>query len=286
MAPALPALGVTGSTGVLGGFVARQLAAEGVPQRLLARTPARAPDLPDTPVLPFDYADQAGCEAALSGVQTLFLVSASESADRMTQHRTVVDAAAAAGVRQIVYTSFVGAAPDATFTLARDHFATEEHIRANGLGYTFLRDNLYLDFMPSMVGEDGVIRGPADDGRAAVVAREDIARAAVAVLRDPSAHVGATYDLTGPQALTLSEMAAVLTKGMGRPISFHDETLAEAYASREVYGAPGWQVDAWVSTYLAIAAGDLATVTDDVERLTGKPPMSLAQFLARAKDDR
>jgi uncharacterized protein YbjT (DUF2867 family) len=237
-------------------------------------------------VVSFDYGDRTGCETALSGVETLFLVSGSESRDRITQHRTVVDAAAAAGVRQIVYTSFVRATPDATFTLARDHFATEEHIRASGVGYTFLRDNLYLDFVPSIVGEDGVIRGPADDGRAAVVAREDIARVAVEVLRDPPAHLGATYDLTGPQALTFSEMAVLLTKGLRRSIAFHDETPAEAYASREAYGAPGWQVDAWVSTYLAVAAGDLATVTDDVERLTGKPPMSLAQFLARETDHR
>jgi len=70
---------------------------------------------------------------------------------------------------------------------------------------------------------------------------------------------------------------------LGRSITFHDETLAEAYASRAAYQAPDWQVDAWVSTYLAIAAGDMATVTSDVERLTGTPPMSLAQFLARSR---
>ena len=130
------------------------------------------------------------------------MVSASETPDRVERHRAFVDAAVAAGVRHLVYTSFVGAAPDSVFTLARDHWATEEHIRASGLEFTFLRDNLYADFLTFLVGDDGVIRGPAGDGRAAVVVQDDIADAAVAVLRDPAPHAGRTYDLTGPQALS------------------------------------------------------------------------------------
>lgn len=275
-----PALAVTGATGVLGGLVARALADAGIPQRLLVRRPDAAPALRGAQVLPFDYSDRDGGEAALSGVETLFFVSGSEAPDRVEQHRTVVAAAAAAGVRHVVYTSFVGAAPGSTFTLARDHFATEEAIRSAGLQFTFLRDNLYLDFIPAMVGEDDVIRGPADDGRAAVVARADIARVAVVVLRDPSAHVGAVYDLTGPEALTMSEIATTLTVGLGRTVSFVNETVAEAYASRAAYGAPDWRVDAWVSTYTAIAAGELAGVSSDVERLTDRRPMSLAEYLS------
>src|SRR3954452_24376614 len=131
------------------------------------------------------------------------MVSTAEAVDRRDQHRTFIRAAADAGVRHLVYTSFAGASPDATFTLARDHWATEQHIRLSGLEWTFLRDNLYADFLPFMVGEDGVIRGPAADGRAAVVAQDDIADSAIAVLRDPSPHAGQTYDLTGPEALTL-----------------------------------------------------------------------------------
>jgi uncharacterized protein YbjT (DUF2867 family) len=109
------------------------------------------------------YGDRDAAAAALHGVDVLFMVSASESADRREQHRTFVDAAAAAGVRHVVYTSFLGAAPDATFTLARDHWATEEHLRASGMAFTFLRDSLYLDFLPALAGPDGVIRGPAGD---------------------------------------------------------------------------------------------------------------------------
>ena len=207
------------------------------------------------------------------------MVSASESEDRLDEHRTFVDAAVAAGVRHVVYVSFFGAAPDATFTLARDHAATEEHIRASGMAWTFLRDNLYLEFMDHMVGEDGVIRGPAGDGRAAIVAHDDIARVAVAVLLAPASHVGATYDLTGPESLTLTEMAAEISEVTGRQVHFHDETVEEAYASRAVYGAPDWQVDAWVSTYTAIAAGELDGVSGDVERLTGRRPTSLREYL-------
>jgi uncharacterized protein YbjT (DUF2867 family) len=135
--------------------------------------------------------------------------------------------------------------------------------------------------MPALVGEDGVIRGPADDGRVAAVAREDIARVAVTVLTDPAAHRNQTYDLTGPEALTLAEVAAIMTEHTGRPISFHDETIPEAYESRRRWPAPDWQYDAWVSTYTAIANGELAGITDTVERLTGRPPISLVDYLQR-----
>jgi NAD(P)H dehydrogenase (quinone) len=274
-------LAITGSSGVLGGMVARQLAAAHVPQRLLARNPERAPRLPGAVVVQSSYSDRAGAEKALEGIDTLFMVSASESADRLDQHRTFVAAAAAAGVGSIVYTSFAGAAADATFTLARDHDATERYIRESGMRYTFLRDNLYIDFLSDLVGEDGVIRGPAGDGRAAVVARADVARVAAAVLQAPESHAGATSELTGPEALPMTEVAAILTDLSGRPVVFQNETIEEAYASRARWGAPDWQLDAWVSTYTAIAAGELAHVSDDVERITGAPPMGLAEFLRR-----
>jgi uncharacterized protein YbjT (DUF2867 family) len=167
------------------------------------------------------------------------------------------------------------------FTLARDHWATEQYIRASGLPHTFLRDNLYADFLPLMVGEDGVIRGPAGDGRAAVVAQDDIADAAIAVLRDPAPHAGHTYDLTGPAALTLADAAGIIGRATGREVRYHPETIEEAYASRKRYDAPDWQLDAWVSTYTAIAAGELAAVTGDVATLTGHAATALADLLRR-----
>jgi uncharacterized protein YbjT (DUF2867 family) len=272
---------VSGATGRLGGRVAARLAGAGVKQRLLVRDRARAPELPGAEVAEAEFGDSEAVRRALAGAETVFMVSAAETPDRVERHKTFIDAAVAAGIGRLVYTSFMSAAPDAVFTLARDHWATEEHIRASGLPFTFLRDNLYADFLPFMVGDDGVIRGPAGDGRAAVVAQDDIADAAVAVLRDAAAHAGRTYDLSGPQALTFAEMAATVTEATGRPVRFHDETLPEAYASRARYGAPDWQVEAWVSTYTAVAAGELATVSPAIEELTGRPATSLAALLAR-----
>ncbi|MCW2809992.1 MAG: nucleoside-diphosphate sugar epimerase [Friedmanniella sp.] len=280
-AASAPTVAVTGVTGYLGSRVARALAEDGVALRLLARSAARAPGLPGSEVAETSYGDDRSV-AALAGIDLLFMVSAAESEDRLGEHRRFVDAAAEAGVRHVVYTSFLGAAPDATFTLGRDHWATEEHIRSRGLGFTFLRDSFYLDFLPLLAGADGVIRGPAGEGRMGAVARDDVARSAVAVLRQPAAHLGATYNLTGAESLTLAEAAAITTEVTGRLVTFHHETVPEAYASRASYGAPDWQLDAWVSTYTAIAEGSLDVLTDDVRRLTGSAPLTLRQLLAAA----
>lgn len=275
-----PRLAVTGATGRVGGRVARLLAEAGVPQRLLVRDPSRAPRLEHAEVAVAAYADPESSRRALEGIEVAFMVSGSEAPDRVAQHREFVDAAVAAGVRHLVYLSFYGAAPDATFTLARDHFATEQHIRGSGMRWTFVRDNLYLDFFPYMAGEDGVIRGPAGNGTVAAVAIDDIGDAVAAVLQDPSPHTDATYALTGPEALTLHEVAETITRVTGRDVRFHDESIDEAHASRAHYGAPDWQVDAWVSTYTAIANGELAGVTDDVRRLTGHVARSLDDVLS------
>ena len=279
-------IGVTGSTGVVGGGVARGLADAGIATRLIVRSPVKAPELPGTEVAVAAYGDRADSEAALSGIQTLFMVSAAEHPDRLAQHLDFVDAAAAAGVQRIVYTSFFGASPESTFLLGRDHWHTEGRIRASGMHFTLLRDNLYADFLPLFGGEEGVIRGPADDGRLAAVARADVIDVAVAVLKaaavqEPgsSAHDGTVYHLTGPQSLTLTEYAAILTRVTGRAFSFHNESIEEAYASRAVFDAPDWMVDAWVSTYTAIAVGEMDGVTTDVEQVSGHPPLSLEQLL-------
>ncbi|MGW1962629.1 SDR family oxidoreductase [Streptomyces sp. NPDC001935] len=282
MAPTDATYAITGASGRLGGRIARRLAAAGIAQTLPSRTPSRAPQLPGAVAVPGSYDDREALMAALRGTDRVLMVSASEAPDRLRDHRTFIDAAAQAGVAHLVYISFYGAAPDATFTLARDHWHTEQHIRAAGIPFTFLRDNLYADFMPALVGADGAIRGPAGDGRAALIAQDDIADAAVAVLRDPRPHTGRAYELTGPEALTLTDVARVLTAVGGRPVTYVPETTEEAYASRAAYGAPDWQLDAWVSTYTAIADGSLATVTTAVEDLTGHRATSLDEVLRAA----
>jgi NAD(P)H dehydrogenase (quinone) len=280
MIAAQTALAVTGSTGRLGSRVARGLSQLGVDQRLVVRDPAKAPALPGAHIATADYGDGPAVRTALTGAHTVFMVSAAETADRVQQHLTFIDAAVPAGVQRIVYVSFFGASPEATFTLARDHWATEEHLRSVGITHTILRDNIYADFTPHFLGTDGNIRGPAGDGRVALVAQADIAEVAIAVLTSDGAYDGRTLNLTGPTALTMNEIAGILSDHLGKTISYVPETIEEAYASRAVYGAPAWQVDAWVSTYTAIAVGELAEVSGDIPEVTGRPGMSLEQALA------
>jgi uncharacterized protein YbjT (DUF2867 family) len=273
-------IAVTGATGVLGGRVARLLAERGVAQRLVVRDPGRAPQLDRAETAVASYDEPDAMRAAFAGVDTLLLVSAAEHPDRVRQHVAAVDAAAASGVRRVVYTSFVGAAPDATFTLARHHWITEQRLRERGLTFTFLRDSLYLDFLPFMAGEAGIIRGPAGDGRVAPVARADVSDVAAAVLLDGSgAHDGQTYDVTGSTLRTMAEWAAELATAAGREVRYQEETVEEAWASRAVYGAPDWEVEGWITSYLAVAAGELAVATDVVQRVAGHPPRELVDLV-------
>jgi NAD(P)H dehydrogenase (quinone) len=272
-------IALTGSTGAVGGTAAQLLADAGLPVRLIVRDPARAPHLPGADVRQASYGDD-GCVPALDGVDTVFMVSGHEAADRLDQHRAFVDAAVTAGVRQIVYLSFVGASATSGFTLGRDHGATEDHIRASGLEWTFLRDNFYAEILPEFADEQGVIRGPAGSGRVAAVSQRDVGAVVAHVLTDPREHMGRSYDLTGPEALTFDAVATILTRVTGRPYSFVDETLDEARASRAHFGAPDWQVDAWVSTYTAIRDGELQHVSGDIARLLGRPPTSFDEAIA------
>lgn len=273
-------IAVTGATGGIGGRVATRLAAAGVRQRLIVRDAERAPSLPGAEVreVPGGYADAPALTAALEGVETVLLVSAGESEQRVADHLSAVGAIAATGVERVVYVSFIGAEPDATFTLARDHHATEAAIRGAGVPFTFLRDSLYLDFVPGMVGADGVLRGPASNGRVGGVTRDDVADAAVAVLTNDG-HEGQTYDLTGPEAFTLPEAAEIMSAWSGKPIRFHHEEVQEAFESRMDPDVPDFMIDAWVTTYIAIKKGEFATVSTAVKDLTGHEPMSLREVL-------
>jgi uncharacterized protein YbjT (DUF2867 family) len=244
-----PVLGITGFAGAVGGQVAHRLAHYA--PVLLARDPTRAPDL-GLQVRDCEYADEAAAVAALRGIEVLFMVSAAEAPDRREQQRTFIRAAASAGVRHLAYPSFAGAAADATFTLGRDHHDTEEAIRESGMAFTILRDNFYADVILGFADESSVIRGPAGGGCVAAVARADVADVAAVVLRDPDRHVDATCTPTGPEALTLTEVAARAGAVLGRDLRFENQTIEEAYASRKAYDVEQWQLDAWVSTYTAM----------------------------------
>jgi NAD(P)H dehydrogenase (quinone) len=285
-------IAVTGATGALGRRVVERLAGrEDVALRLVVRETARAPRVPGAEVaaVPGGYADGPGLTAALAGVHTLYLVSAAEAEDRLQQHRTAVAAAAAAGVQRVVYTSFLGAAPDAVFTLARQHAATEEALAATGVRTTVLRHAMYADFVPFFaVLEDGraVIAAPADDGRASFVSRDDLADVAAAVLLDDSPALdGAVLDVTGPEALSLDDAAAVLAEVTGRPATYRRQTVEEAWATRRPSGHPDWEVEGWVTSYRAIAAGELSRVTDVVPTLTGHPARTVAEHLHAHPED-
>jgi NAD(P)H dehydrogenase (quinone) len=272
--------GVTGATGEVGRRVAQGLAPEGAHRRLIVRDPSKVDGGGAEVARIAGYDDRPSCAAAFADVTTLFLVSASEHPDRVGLHKAAIDAAVAAGVERIVYLSFLAAAPDATFTFARDHYFTEEHIRASGVAYTFVRNSLYADYVPYFCGRDGVIRGPAGDGRFAPIARDDIAAVVVSVLGSRD-HDGETLDNTGPALITMADAAAELERATGRAIAYVAESLEEARASRAHFGAPEWEVEGWVTSYAAIATGEMAVVSDTVERLTGRPAMSVREYLER-----
>jgi NAD(P)H dehydrogenase (quinone) len=303
-------IAITGATGQLGGRVAARLAKLGIRQRLIVRDLARAPKLPGAEVAQASsYGDAMEMGSALVGVETLFLVSARDrfgvlllSAlrketpppyDRVQQQTTAIDAAAAAGVKRIVYLSIINAVADATFILARDHYYTEEHIRTSGIPFTFLRASLYTDNVPLGVSSEGVIRAPAGGGRAAWVTRNDIADVAVVVLTE-SGHEGKVYDITGPEALTMTETAERLSFATGRRIIYQMQTPHEARTTRTTSrldrfeaerrtltgsGLSDYEVEVMVTHFLQIATGELANISDSVPQLTGHKAQSLADYL-------
>ena len=277
-------IGVTGATGALGGRIAARIARLGLPQRLIVRDLNRAPEYPGSSASMASYEDTSDFERACRGVDTLFLVSVPEAEDRLDTQLSAVDGAVKAGVSRIVYLSFLRAGPASTFTFARTHFFTEAHIRATGVGHTFLRPSPYLDLLPTWVNEDGVVSGPAGDGRVAWVSRNDIADVATAILTDPTVArrtENATLDITGPEALSLSETVDKLSMLTSRTVRYVPETWEEAVASRRSSGAPEWAIKGWASSYAAIAAGEMDVVSHTVEELAGHPAQSIEGFLRR-----
>lgn len=275
-----PTIAITGASGYIGGHVARKLSAAGWPTVLIGRDPARMPALAGARAAEAAYEDTAAMTAALQDVDRVLFVSSNTLSGRVAAHRSVIDACAAAGVKRVVYTSFLGAGPQAIFTLSRDHYETELYLQAKTVPYIALRNCFYAEIVAEMV-QDGVIRGPGGQGVLAPVARDDVIDAAVGALTAASMATG-PVDITGPRALGLAEIAAICTRVSGTPVIYEEESVEEAYRSRAGYTVSDASMAAWVSTYQAIAMGEVAVVTDAVEQLAGHAPMEFEAFLRLA----
>jgi NAD(P)H dehydrogenase (quinone) len=303
-------LGITGATGKLGGKVASRLEKLGVAQRLIVRDAKRAPDLQNAEIAQVSsYSDTPGMVKALTGVKTLFLISAQDRMganqkaaqtgidnpeyDRLKEQKTAIDAAVAAGVKQVVYLSFLGASESAVFILNQDHYYTEQYIRKAGIAFTFLRPCLYLENLPLRVSAEGIIRAPAGIGKAGWVTRDDIADVAVAVLTGKG-HQGKTYDVTGPEALSMAQVAQKIAAASGKKVTYVAQPPEETWqkhnasgmdkfeADRRALTGKGlddYEVEVWVTHYLQIVAGDLDVVSDTVPKLTGHKAQSLGEYL-------
>ncbi len=178
-----------------------------------------------------------------------------------------------AGVRRAVYTSFLRAAPEAVFTLARDHFHTRSSISSRpACSSARCATASIRNVLPDLV-DGGLIRGPAGTGRFAPVSRADIADVAVALLLDDDQPT-ARFDVTGPELLTMAEVADLLGEAAGSPVPCVNGTLAEAYASRAHSDVPTFEIEGWVTSYHAIAVGELAIASGAVESITPSAPAS------------
>jgi NAD(P)H dehydrogenase (quinone) len=272
---------VTGATGHLGRLAVAELLARGVPATdvvALARTPEKAADL-GVPVRRADYADPTTLPTALAGVDVPLLVSGSELGKRVAQHSAVIEAAKAAGVRRVAYTSITAADRSAN-PLAPEHKATEEALKASGLPFTILRDNWYLENYTGQLPQylaQGEVLGLDGTARIGAATRTDMAGAIVAALLDEST-AGATFELSGPP-ITLSELAATITDVTGTKVAYRDVTADELAAVLRGSGLDDATAAFVVALEESVARGDLDVRTDDLQRLLGRPATTLVDAL-------
>jgi NAD(P)H dehydrogenase (quinone) len=272
---------VTGTTGHLGPLVVRELLARGVPAAdvvALARTPEKAADL-GVPVRRADYSDTATLPEALAGVDVLLLVSGSEVGRRVAQHIAVIEAAKAAGVQRVAYTSIANA-DHSTNPLQPEHKATEDVLRASGLPFTIFRNNWYLENYTGQVPQylaTGEVLGIDGGARIGAATRADIAAATTAALLDEGT-VGATFELSGPP-ITLAELAEAVTDVTGTKVAYRDVTPEELTAILRGTGLDDAMAGFVVALEESVARGDLDVRGDDLERLLGRPATTLADAL-------
>ncbi|MEV5001664.1 SDR family oxidoreductase [Nocardioides sp. LML1-1-1.1] len=277
---------VTGATGQLGRLVVPALLAKGVPATdivALGRDEARLADLAALGVTTrkVDYTDAEAVTEALAGADRVLLISGSEVGQRLPQHQNVIDAAKAAGVSLLAYTSIPHADTNG-MQLAAEHRATEEAITASGLPSSFLRNSWYVENYSGQLDtyrEHGTVLGAAGDGKVSPATRADLAEAAAAVL--VAEQPKPVYELGGA-AVTLTELAATVSEVLGQPVTYTDVPAEELRKVLVGAGLPEPYAAVLADADLGLCRGELEVDTDDLESLLGRPATSLADGLRAA----
>lgn len=275
---------ITGATGQLGRLVIAELKAL-LPEGqivALARSPEKAGDLGVT-ARAFDYSRPETLTAALAGVDKLLLISSNEIGQRASQHRAVIEAAKAAGVKEIVYTSLLNA-DRSPLSLAGEHVETEAMLAASGIPHVILRNGWYAEnysgAIPSAL-EHGALIGSAGAGRVSGAARADYAAAAAAVLTSDG-HAGQTYELAADQAWTLADLAAEISAQTGRDIPYRNLPEADYAAALIGAGLPEGLSQAIAGWDTGAANGALLNDGRALSRLIGRPTTPLADVVRAA----
>ncbi len=275
-------IAITGATGQLGRLtIAKLLESTPADQIIaLARSPEKAADL-GVAVRQADYSQPDTLPAALQGVETLLLISGSEVGQRVPQHKAVIEAAKAAGVGRIVYTSLLKA-DTSPLGLAPEHVETEAMLNASGLRTTILRNGWYTENYASSVPaalQAGAFVGSAAEGRIASASRADYAAAAAAVLSS-TGHDGKVYELAGDTAFTLSELAAEASKQTGKQLPYQNLPEAEFAAILVSAGLPEGFAGMLAAVDVEVAGGALEYSGKDLSTLIGRPTTPMAQTVA------
>jgi uncharacterized protein YbjT (DUF2867 family) len=276
---------VTGSTGRVGGLVARRLESGGHPMRLLVREPDRAPKIKGAQVQVAEYGSPEALARGLQKGDRVFMVSIWIGGDvRLHLHRSFIEAAARADVAQLVYLSFVNAGPNAIFSHAREHGATEEMLKASGVPWAAVRNSMYADDIPGWFDPDGVAREPGDEARMSFSYRPELADVIAAMLTSPG-HDGKVYNITTPESVSMRELAQTASQVTGETYDYAPISDAEWIERWKAQGRPEWALEAGLTSYEALRAGELDVVSDDYEKVTGRKPASIAQIITDLADE-
>ena len=272
---------VTGATGAVGSHLLPLLVERGTSLRAVAHSLGGRSRIEDLGVeaIDGDFDQPDSIEQAMEGCDRLFLLSPTDL-EMPTREKAAIDAARRAGVSHIVKLSTVGADSDSPCDLLTRHAEIEAHLKASGLDYTILRPACYMHvhLLPvQTVKANGAWYGMTGDGAHAYIDTEDVASVAALVLTTRG-HEGKTYELSGPQSITMPEAAAQLSEVLGSTVSYVDLTADEFRSGLIGAALPEWLVDGIVALYQLIREGHLATVTHFVEELTGRPARPYPEF--------